>query len=91
MGASEPDFLIRGGKGRFQGVVMQETYARSTPAENAFSRAEERTTTRTVESSAIRSKAAPYSRQNLCKLFRIVHVKGQSVSIDRPRPSRTVH
>ena len=69
---------------------MQETYARSTPAENAFSRAEERTTTRTVESSAIRSKAAPYSRQNLCKLFRIVHVRGQSRSIARAHHVRFI-
>jgi hypothetical protein len=40
-------------------------YARSMPAENTLSFAEDRTTTRTVGSSAIQSKAAPYSRQNL--------------------------
>ena len=40
-------------------------YARSMPAENTFSLAEDRTTMRTVGSSAIQSNAAPYSRQNL--------------------------
>jgi hypothetical protein len=40
-------------------------YAQSAPAENAFATAEDRTTTRTLGSLAMRSKAAPYSRQNL--------------------------
>jgi hypothetical protein len=74
---AEESFLSEGCR------VMRETYARSTPAENTFSTAEDRTTTRTVESSAILSKAAPYSRQNL---FRIVHVKGKSVSDRSPAP-----
>ena len=51
---------------------MREGHVRSTPAENAFSKAEDRTTTRTVGSSAIHSNAAPYSRQNLLHIF--VHV-----------------
>jgi hypothetical protein len=47
-------------------VVRDEAiHARSTPAENAFPKAEETTTTRTVGSSAIRSNAAPYSSQYL--------------------------
>ena len=49
--------------------------ARSTPAENAFSRAEETTMTRTVGSSAIRSNAAPYSRQYLFSCNRVVSTK----------------
>ena len=57
----------RGGKFFFKRAegVKEESYAQSTPAENVFSKAEDRTTTRTVSSSEIRSKAAPYSRQNL--------------------------
>ena len=60
-------------------------YVRSMPAENTFSLAEDRTTTRTVGSSAIQSNAAPYSRQNL------VHVK---VINDPPFPldrTRALH
>ena len=49
--------------------------ARSMPAENAFSRAEETTMTRTVGSSAIRSNAAPYSRQYLFSCNRVVSTK----------------
>ena len=54
-------------------------YARSMPAENTFSLAEDRTTTRTAGSSAIQSNAAPYSRQNLA------HVK-----VINDSPSRSI-
>jgi hypothetical protein len=63
-------FFFLGGEG--QGVSRRRVregcfgvYARSMPAENTLSFAEDRTTTRTVGSSAIQPKAAPYSRQNL--------------------------
>ena len=55
-----------GDAGEF-GDTLGRLYARSMPAENTFSLAEDRTTTRTVGSSAIQSKAAPYSRQNLAQ------------------------
>ena len=64
--------LVNGGGRRFQRGDVREGHVRSTPAENVFSKAEDRTTTRTVGSSAIRSNAAPYSRQNLLHIF--VHV-----------------
>lgn len=64
--------LVNGGRRGFQRGDVREGHVRSTPAENVFSKAEDRTTTRTVGSSAIRSNAAPYSRQNLLHIF--VHV-----------------
>jgi hypothetical protein len=70
----------------FERGVEQKSqrHARSTPAEKAFSRAEDRTTTRTELSSEIRSKAVPYSRQNL---FR----PGQSPSLDQSIAPITTH
>jgi hypothetical protein len=65
---------------RFHGdVVATDGHVQSTPAENAFVTAEERTTTRTVESLAMLSKAAPYSRQNLFRLQCRVNVNHQGM------------
>ena len=59
-------FVLGEERVRLVGVMdILGMYARSMPAEKTFSLAEDRTTTRTVGSSAIQSNAAPYSRQNL--------------------------
>ena len=68
------------------GGVEGVKHARSTPAENVFSRAEDSTTTRTVLSSEIRSNAAPYSRQNLIRIYGMCSPQGQSPSLDQSRP-----
>jgi len=70
----------QGGEGR-DGFGV---YARSMPAENTFSLAEDRTTTRTVGSSAMQSNAAPYSRQNLAH---VNVINDSPFPLDRTRAS----